>query len=121
MPQFSLSYNLSLSWQALDFCTSFSLCKKPILPSVGSQSEQVSEVNLNKCQKYSPTSRHRNITLVQSFINLFRFKTVLPAEPAFRNRFRFKTCKELETFLFFCNQKKKSFYNFKRKKTCSYR
>ena len=29
--------------------------------------------------------------------------------------------RELETFLFFRNQKKKSFYNFKRKKTCSLR
>ena len=37
---------------------------------------------------------------------------------AFGNRFGFKTCKALETFLFLIAKKKKSFYNFKRKKTC---
>ena len=48
----------------------------------------------------------------------FWFKKYLQAKLALKIRFGFKTCKELETFLFFCNQKKKSFYNFKRKKTC---
>ena len=39
-----------------------------------------------------------------------------PCKPAAKFHFRQSEVKELETFLFFRNQKKKSFYNFKRKK-----
>ena len=55
----------------------------------------MSEVNLNKCQKYSPTSRHRNITLVQSFSNLFRFKALF----ASRACTKLYCCSENNVFL----------------------